>query len=963
MFPVRNPLRLLALFCLALCLFSLPALAEVTEGYYSYHYDESIGGVVLTGYYGPEADVTVPDTLGGYPVRSLGFGSFNGLTSLTTVRLPNSILYMDGGAFISCNNIKAVHLPENLIELSNAGVIGNFTSYVGKDTATAKLLLNEAGSYPSARFIDPAEPDMQIYYVANPNTGEPELGLYKYLGDDEVVRIPDGTIHIYDQAFVLNYTDNPATKVIHMPDTVVSVGMQAFLNLPNLEAVYLSDNIAKWVVPNMAGVAGTFDERNKPRLYCSLSSTTIRTLTSSVTTLGITDPANPDFSWMIAESGGRILAGYYGIATHLAIPDGTTEIGDQAFYNNNTLVSVTLPDSVTTIGRFAFHGIKPLSSVVIPQSVTYIGDSAFESFEYWEDPDGYARLTLTLPDNVSFGNYPFDSRRVTLRYEHDSATAQNIMALNHEFGEVMYNFIDPDYPDFLLAHFENELYLRGYIGADSFMDIPPIVGVIEGHINLSTPNCDNITRINVPEGVTRLADRAFAGFPHIDYISLPSTLKTIGEYAFSSCSMKALVIPEGVTSLPAYMTENSIIRYVTIPSSVTSISSTSFTTSGGMRVYKIYCNKGSYAAKWAKNKNVPVSYLEDAEYTLIVPESGNFDIGESYDWQSALMFMPCEPDIPYTLNVESADPNIISVHNNKLSFDARGKTRLIISCPELELSTKTGYLNVYQPIQSFSVPEYAFIKYPSEDAVLSVSDVIPAKDTNPTYMWLRHDSGNLGQHGAGVQDYALSFISEPGVYSFDITSHSGITHHTTLIYTKNTDNFTLSLPSGEMTIGLTITPQIAVAIGPKTYKNISASYTLTSSNSSIVKVTADGRLKLLAPGTVTITATSFCGDTLTQKLTVSSKKVYTLPDSTLSIDTEAFASCPANKITIPDGCIEIGSRAFADCSELTEIVIPFSVTSIAGDAFSGSGSVTIFTPEGSYAASYAALHGIPCTSY
>lgn len=961
---LRHPLRLLALVCLMLCLSVLPALAEVTEGNYSYHYDESIGGVVISGYFGMESDVTVPDMLGGYPVRQLSFGSFNSLSALTTVRLPDSMHYMDGGAFIGCSNLTTLYLPENLLEFHNASVIGNYTTYVGMDTPTAKLLIYAPGVYPSASFIDPDEPNMQFYYVAHADTGEPELGLFRYLGQDEVVHIPDGVMHLYDQTFVLNNTDNPAVKTVYMPDSVVSVGAQSFQFLPNLEAVYLSNNIATWRL-SVWGGPGTFDERNNPRLYCNPDSITARTMTSDITSLGITDPSDPDFAWKSGPNGERILAGYYGDAIHLTIPDGTTKIGDRVFYNNNTLVSVTLPDSVTTIERFAFYGVKPLSSVVIPQSVTYIGDSAFESFEYWEDPDGYARLTLTLPDNVSFGRYPFDSRRVTLRYEHDSATAQNIMALNHEFGEVMYNFIDPDYPDFLLAHFQDELYLRGYIGADSFMDIPPIVEVIEGHINLSTPNCDSIKYIRVPEGVRRLAARAFAGFPHTDFISLPSTLETIGEYAFSSCSMKALIIPEGITSLPANMLENSIVRHVTIPKSVTSIDDTALITSGPMRVYKIYCNKGSYAAKWAKVKKVDeISYLENAEYTIITPEQNNFDVGEYFDWRSTLMIMPFEPDFPYTLKLKSSKPKVARIEdNNEISFIAPGSVYLTITSPELETSVKMPNIHVYQPIESYSVPEYYFFQYPSPDGMLSVHDVVPAEDTNPTYIWVRHDSGNLGKHTAGVEDYELHDISEPGVYSFDVTSHNGITKHTTLYYVSSTDGFAFAPISEELSLGLRITPQISVTIGSRTFKNAPGSYTLTSSDPSVISIADDGTLHLLAPGTATLTATSFCGDTVSQTLTVSDKQIYVLPDSTTIIGAEAFSACPADKIIIPEGCTTIGARAFANCGELAEIVIPGSVLSIAEDAFTGCDQFIISTPAGSFAAAYAAEHDIPCSTH
>ena len=1034
---LRHPLRLLALVCLMLCLSVLPALAEVTEGNYSYHYDESIGGVVITSYVGTEADVTVPEMLGGYPVRSLAFNSFSSLSALTTVRLPDNLRYLDGGAFTGCSNLKTLYLPENLLEIQHASMVGNYMTYVGKDTSTAKLLINEAGSYPSARFIDPAEPDMQIYYIANANTGEPELGLYNYMGQDEIVHVPDGVMHLYDYAFRFNGGDNASIRIIYTPDSVVSVGMQTFYSLPNLEEVHLSANISTWK-PSPVWAAGTFDERNRPKLYCSSGSITMSTLTSKVTTLGIIDPAEPDFSWSTDEQGRLILMGYYGSASSFTVPDGVVGIGKEAFYDLPNLETIIVPDSVTSIGMRAFDinwstyvenpaAYRP-QRIYLPDGITScglcianterstlyfsrnsvtdlnIGTASDGKPMYFIDPSdpdwawqgncsrticGYYgqdsivsppedalaigdsalcnlpfRITLIMPDNLSFSASSYDPYKVTLQCSRNSAVAAKLEAMNNDRQSPSYAFADPQWPGYLLAPYENELYFAGYTGTDSVINIPPIVDAIAGHINLSTPNRDSIKYIHVPEGVRRLADRAFCDFLFTDFISLPSSLETIGEYAFSNCSLKALIIPEGITSLPAHMTDNSIIRHVTIPKSVTSIHSTALTTSGPMRVYKIYCNKGSYAAAWAKAKKVDwISYFEDNEYTIVTPEQNSFYVGDYFDWRSTLMIMPYEPDFPYTLELGSSKPKVARVENNEVSFIAPGTLYLTITSPELETSAKMPNIRVYQPIKSFSVPEYHFFKYPSPDGVLSVHDVAPAKNTNPTYVWIRYETTNLGQHTAGVEDYELHHISEPGVYSFDVTSHNGITKHTTLYYVRRTDGFSFASISDELGLGLRIKPQITITIGSRVFKNAPGSYTLTSSDPSIISITDDGALHLLAPGTATITATSFCGDVVSQTLTVSDKRVYALPDSTTVIGAEAFIACPADKIIIPEGCTTIGARAFADCGDLAEIVIPESVSSIADNAFSGSTGVVILAPAGSFAASYAAQHGIPCTTH
>ena len=63
--------------------------------------------------------------------------------------------------------------------------------------------------------------------------------------------------------------------------------------------------------------------------------------------------------------------------TEYTIVDGTTTIGDHAFYDCSSLTSITLPSSLTTIGALAFYDCSSLSSIIIPNGVTAIGSDAF----------------------------------------------------------------------------------------------------------------------------------------------------------------------------------------------------------------------------------------------------------------------------------------------------------------------------------------------------------------------------------------------------------------------------------------------------------------------------------------------------------------------------------------------------------------------------------------------------------
>ena len=59
------------------------------------------------------------------------------------------------------------------------------------------------------------------------------------------------------------------------------------------------------------------------------------------------------------------------------IPDGVTSIGDESYWDCDSLKEIVIPSSVTSIGVRAFSNCFSLKEVFIPNSVTRIGNAAF----------------------------------------------------------------------------------------------------------------------------------------------------------------------------------------------------------------------------------------------------------------------------------------------------------------------------------------------------------------------------------------------------------------------------------------------------------------------------------------------------------------------------------------------------------------------------------------------------------
>ena len=85
------------------------------------------------------------------------------------------------------------------------------------------------------------------------------------------------------------------------------------------------------------------------------------------------------------------------------------------------------------------------------------------------------------------------------------------------------------------------------------------------------------TSIDIPEGVTIIPEYCFSRRSSLESITLPSTIKQIGKYAFWSCSaLTSIDIPEGVTIIPDGCFKCSSLESITLPSTIKQIGESAF---------------------------------------------------------------------------------------------------------------------------------------------------------------------------------------------------------------------------------------------------------------------------------------------------------------------------------------------------------------------------------------------------
>ncbi len=113
-------LVMLAVVCFAAV--SLFADTETVNGItWTYHISDSKAEIYNSGSAAIPTSttgaITIPSTLGGYPVASIGEGALLGCSGLTSVTIPDSVTSIGEKAFDGCSGLMSVTIPNGVTSI------------------------------------------------------------------------------------------------------------------------------------------------------------------------------------------------------------------------------------------------------------------------------------------------------------------------------------------------------------------------------------------------------------------------------------------------------------------------------------------------------------------------------------------------------------------------------------------------------------------------------------------------------------------------------------------------------------------------------------------------------------------------------------------------------------------------------------------------------------------------------
>ncbi len=889
-----------------------------------YIYDTTAGGgAVIIDYVGAETGVlTVPGSFENedvsYPVVAIGRNAFEGATA-TEINLPETVEKIGVYAFYNCDYLTKTNLPEGI------------------------------------KVIEP----------------------YTYSGCESMseIIIPESVVYIGDYAF---NGSRPVSELV-IPSSVKVIGARAFYNNYFLTSLTLNEGLEK--IGESAFRNGQTPYDHEYILEYSL------TLPSS-----------------IKEIGARAFE-YSGVSGEVVIPESITRIPESMFMGSNFLTSVVMHGGITEIGNNAFKECYYLTSASLLSGLETVGDSAFCSS---------GLTSIKIPATVtSLGQYAFASTYITAVTvpANIKTVPEHCFAYCTELKNVtIANGVEyiEDYAFASSGPFDRIVIPPSVLGIDStvFHGVQRIENFVfnatcsESDLTYDDDNengrfsyilnyrrVKKIGKLTIGGNVKYIpSDLAYNA--RIEEVVLPNNIVAIGESAFEISTIeKSLVIPSSVKTIYEYAFCSTEIPEITLPETLESVKELAFYDIGVETLY-YNCTNCAFEVYPYETEIEGVYESPFGTYGL-----KNFVIGENVETLPDYTFCSIS-----TLDTVHIPENIKSFSKGAFAFSGVKTVTGMAGLSKLEdyMFYECYYLTSIEADNSLidKAGKYAFA-YSGIETLSGLEGLTEIKDytfyecLNLKEIDLTNfkvtDIGSFAFANSGLTSFkAADILESVADNSFANCANLASLDLGTKIMLVGNSAFEGCTALKEITV-----PDTVKNIGDRAFADCAALETVCMSvnvdfiptecfynDAALSSFTWNAASKLigrLAFGNCTsLNDFDFIG---IEKLYESSfynsgVKVVTLGEALDNanaalekIEASSFQDCTElETISIGGNISTVSNLAFAGCSNLETAVISDNVTEIADDAFDDCPNLTFVCSPTSYAYAYASANGIPVST-
>ena len=487
---------------------------------------------VLGGLYIDEqmvVDLIIPNE-----VTTIGHYAFSGYKQLKKVDLGTGVTTIGAYAFNGCNGrLLTVIIGENVTELgfspfANCYRITEVYNLSSLSIDEEGLGCGDVAKFAKAVYTSRAEvskisqEEDYIYYVE-----DDKKTVIDYVGTAKDIVIPEGVIGIKAYAF----HDSEIRNAV-IPDSIRYVGELAFGYYNNEGVKTTEEQGVKYLGnpenPHLVAVAPAEVQPSEIR---------INNRTKVLADRALYDLYNDTTSVVVGENVQVI--GQYSLSSNeqiqsVAMNDKIEEICDYAF-SYVGVNSIVVPDSVVKMGKGVFMGSRA-ENIVIGTGINKIPDFTFRSSKF---------KSMTIPDHIEeIGYQAFRGCE-----ELEAIDLGNVSVIQDEAFWWNIKLTNVVLPDSVTQ-----------IGASAFENCDELQNVTIGSSvktvgEKAFANCPQLQSVTIKEGAEEIGTKMFSGCTSIAGISIPGSVLRIGDYAFSDVlgdsgyNLKTIVLNEGIESI------------------------------------------------------------------------------------------------------------------------------------------------------------------------------------------------------------------------------------------------------------------------------------------------------------------------------------------------------------------------------------------------------------------------------